>query len=669
MKLPQSPILIPVILFTLGATLSFLISISFQEVLKIGIGFLLFMGLLQFLKGQKLLKSLFLFSSFLLLGFIYFKGYYTPSKNHFQSFNNNKKGLKQIEIQSLLGNYSFSNNYIGKISSWGKHKVEGKILIRQSKDSTTKPWSIGQKILTNERLSSIKGPLNPGQFSYKNYLANKKIYHQLDLNSGNSFKLPNRKRTFRSFSSSLERNAFDQIETSPLSVSSQGMLKALLFAERNALDDSIVQNYTKAGVIHLLALSGLHIGLFVGFFMLLLKPLLNFRYGSSIRMVIIICFLWLFTFFVGFPPSVTRAVTMFSFMVVGRALHYGKHTFHYTVLSFFLLLFCYPPYLRSIGFQLSYLAVFGILLIHPLLQQVWNPKYFILKRYWEWTTVCLAAQLAVSPISIYYFHQFPSLFLVSNLLIIPFFGLFLIFCILVFFMLLFFSIPTFITVAFEKVVTLLNKSIRWIAQQEAFLFDELYHSTASTLFLYSLLIFSVFWGYKKNIWNTIPVGLVLCGLLLNCKIEKKKINTENSFWIFHRHNASLVGHQKGSLFYYYSSENQETKRLLEDFANSRVLSEKTPIRLANFYVQDDFKLMILDNEKAYDLVDFEPQYILLRNNPKLNLNRLLRRYKPKVLIADGTNAPWNTSLWEKSCADYGVKFHNTRLDGALKINL
>ena len=403
--------------------------------------------------------------------------------------------------------------------------------------------------------------------------------------------------------------------------------------------------------------------------MLLLKPLLNFRYGSSIRMVIIICFLWLFAFFVGFPPSVTRAVTMFSYMVVGRALHYGKHTFHYTVLSFFLLLFCYPPYLRSIGFQLSYLAVFGILLIHPLLQQVWNPKYFILKRYWEWTTVCLAAQLAVSPISIYYFHQFPSLFLVSNLLIIPFFGLFLIFCILVFFMLLFFSIPTFITVAFEKVVTLLNKSIRWIAQQEAFLFDELYHSTASTLFLYSLLIFSVFWGYKKNIWNTIPVGLVLCGLLLNCKIEKKKINTENSFWIFHRHNALLVGHQKGSLFYYYSSQNQETKRLLEDFANSRVLSEKTPIRLANFYVQDDFKLMILDNEKAYDLVDFEPQYILLRNNPKLNLNRLLRRYKPKVLIADGTNAPWNTSLWEKSCADYGVKFHNTRLDGALKINL
>jgi competence protein ComEC len=71
------------------------------------------------------------------------------------------------------------------------------------------------------------------------------------------------------------------------------------------------------------------------------------------------------------------------------------------------------------------LAVFGILLIHPLLQRLWNPQNLFLKRYWEWTTVCLAAQTTVSPVSIHYFHQFPSLFLVSNLLIIPFFGLFL----------------------------------------------------------------------------------------------------------------------------------------------------------------------------------------------------------------------------------------------------
>ena len=181
--------------------------------------------------------------------------------------------------------------------------------------------------------------------------------------------------------------------------------------------------------------------MFVGFLLFLLKPLTQFKFGTSIRTITIVCFLWGFAFVVGFPASVTRAVCMFSFMIIGRNLHYGKHTFHYTVLSFFMLLLCYPPYLNSLGFQLSYLAVFGILLVHPLLQRLWRPKTLLLKRYWEWTTVCLAAQLAVSPLSIYYFHQFPSLFLISNLLIVPFFGIFLILCIVVFCVLLFYFNP------------------------------------------------------------------------------------------------------------------------------------------------------------------------------------------------------------------------------------
>ena len=189
---------------------------------------------------------------------------------------------------------------------------------------------------------------------------------------------------------------------------------------------------------------------------------------------------------------------MFSFMVIGRTLHYGKSTFHYTLLSFFVLLLCYPPYLRSVGFQLSYLAVFGILLIHPLLQKLWIPKSRLLKRYWEWTTVCLAAQLAVSPISIYYFHQFPSLFLVSNLLIIPYFGLFVMVCVTVFFVLIFFSLPSNVVTFFDLMVTLLNGTVSRIAQQEAFLFDEIFFSTNTTLLLYLILIGFVFWGYQKK---------------------------------------------------------------------------------------------------------------------------------------------------------------------------
>ena len=118
--------------------------------------------------------------------------------------------------------------------------------------------------------------------------------------------------------------------------------------------------------------------------------------------------------FVGLPASVVRASTLFSFLTVGRFIHHGKNTFHFTVVSFLVLLLAHPPFLKQIGFQFSFLAVFGILWIHPFLQRLWNPKIGWIKKYWQWTTVSLAAQIAVGPLSVYYFHQFPSLFLIQQ---------------------------------------------------------------------------------------------------------------------------------------------------------------------------------------------------------------------------------------------------------------
>lgn len=283
--------------------------------------------------------------------------------------------------------------------------------------------------------------------------------------------------------------------------------------------------------------------------------------------------------------------------------------------------------------------------------------------------MCLAAQLAVSPLSIYYFHQFPSLFLISNLLIVPFFGIFLILCIVVFCVLLFTSIPKLLINLFEKVVTLLNQSIEWIAQKEAFLFDNLFISTKTLLLIYFILILWVLWNYKKSFWWIASLGLVMSGLLFNYSIELKKFREINSFWVFHKHNATLIGHQKSSHFHYFSSVPEATKSLVLDFTNSRYISGKIPIKIENFYLQGTFKLLILDNDEPYELKHFEPQYILLRNNPKLNIERLLNYYKPQVLIADGSNATWNIALWEKSCQNRTTQFYYTGKNGALEISL
>lgn len=217
MKLPQSRLFIPITLFTFGGVLIFYSPIFISKKSKIGLGFSNTHTCNTISSEPQTYQNCFFYSCFLFLGLIYFKVYYPPAQNHFLHLKRNAHDLKQVEIQSLLGSYTFSNNYRGKIISWGNHKTTGSILIRQDKDSTTKVWSSGQKILTNKKIVPIKKSLNPGQFSYKDYLANKKITHQLNLNSTNRIVLPSKSKTLHSYCENLERKAFEKIEQTSLS--------------------------------------------------------------------------------------------------------------------------------------------------------------------------------------------------------------------------------------------------------------------------------------------------------------------------------------------------------------------------------------------------------------------------------------------------------------------
>ena len=671
LKLPQSPLLLPVCLFTIGAVASFYFpSFSSTWVLS-GIGILFLSLLVQFIPISFLnfFKTLFIYCLFIAAGLLYFKSYYSVPSNHFSKINHDTEAFKVIEIIRPIRSNSFSNSYYGWIRSWGSETVEGKILIHQASKGNTKSWQKSQKILTKATLTPIQEPLNPGQFSYKNYLANFRIAYEVKLDTTNCIPLEMEKDPSRITAETIKKVAYSKIESSPLSKTSQAMIKALVFADRDSLEGEVVENYTNAGIIHLLALSGLHVGLFVGILIVILGPLLRFRHGKLLRTLFIFSFLWGFAFLVGFPPSVTRSVTMFSFIVMGRSIHFGNNTFHYTILSFIVLILCYPPYLRSLGFQLSYLAVFGILLLHPLLQRLWSPRWWILKKYWEWTTVCLAAQFAVSPISIYYFHQFPSLFLISNLLILPIFSGFLIFCLSLFVIQMVYTIPSQLALIFDSFVTTLNACVGWIAQQEAFLYKGIYLSLETTLLLYGFLSVLVLWGYKRTYLRLLPMGIVLLTLYFQLTSEFRKNSLVNSLWILHKHQESVVIHHQGLAIKYYTSHWETTQKGIEDFSNSRLHRRVKEHPFNKSDLMESYKMLLVEQEDSLLNEHLNPDYILLREDPKINLDRLLNLYKPKILISDGSNAPWNAEFWLQTCLKKGIIFHDTRSQGALEINL
>ncbi|MEQ9413126.1 MAG: ComEC/Rec2 family competence protein, partial [Cyclobacteriaceae bacterium] len=187
----------------------------------------------------------------------------------------------------------------------------------------------------------------------------------------------------------------------------------------DGIDNELQSAYASSGAMHVLAVSGLHVGILYGIVMLLFRPFRNLAWSRWVIAIISLMALWSFAFITGLSPSVLRAVTMFSFIAIAKP--FGRRTSIYNTLasSAFILLLFDPFLIMSVGFQLSYLAVLGIVTIHRPLYQLWEPRSAILDWVWNISCVSIAAQLATFSLGILYFHQFPVYFLFSNFFVIP----------------------------------------------------------------------------------------------------------------------------------------------------------------------------------------------------------------------------------------------------------
>ena len=210
----------------------------------------------------------------------------------------------------------------------------------------------------------------------------------------------------------------------------QALMIALTTGERDYFDPETYQQFISAGIVHILAVSGLHVGIIYGILILLTRPLSLTLPGQWIRCLIIILFFLFFAVITGLSPSVVRSIIMFTILLLGITFNRKSPTLNSVFLSAFLLL-CYDPgWLWLVGFQLSYAAVLGIILFNPLIQSLIRTNSRILRGIWNLISVSLAAQLTTLPLSLLYFKQFPTYFLLSNLIAIPFAGVFLPGCII-----------------------------------------------------------------------------------------------------------------------------------------------------------------------------------------------------------------------------------------------
>lgn len=584
-------------------------------------------------------------------------------------YNNLKsEGFNAIifKIEERLKPDNYNTKYIVSINSFNAHTASGKLLINIQNDSLNPMLSVDDLLFTSSKLQGIQRPLNPHQFDYSSYLELKQVYHQLYLKQDELLLISDSKTTIYGFADQLRTHINTKLIAAGFKDEALSIMNALLLGQRQTIDKSTYTNYVNSGTIHILAVSGLHVGIILWILNFLFRPLLYLKYGNYIRPFVLVIILWTFAIIAGLSPSVTRAVTMFSIISIAMHLKRPTNIYNTLVISAFVILLVKPTFLFQVGFQMSYLAVLGIVSVQPILYKLWKPKYSIFNKLWQIFTVTLAAQAGVVPISLFYFHQFPGLFFISNVVVIPFLGLILGFGLLVIALALMNMLPNTVVIAYSFVIDSLNSFIAWVAQFEDFLFRDIPFTLLQVIGSYFIVVALVqVYKFKNFKWVVISLIGIIC--FQGIFFYNRHKTQHDVFVVFNKSRYSMIGQKHNAqllMHHNLDSMKQKTDNIITNFIVGETVDSVSIGHLEALYQFKDKKILVIDRLGVYEGLSFTPNYILLRNSPRLNLNRVIDSINPELIIADASNYKSYVALWKATCEHKKIPFHYTYEKGA-----
>ena len=392
-------------------------------------------------------------------------------------------------------------------------KVSGKLLLYLEKDSGSLHLKYGDLLNINSKTKRIKANGNPHEFDYKRYLKIHNVHHQAYLKktqwtkTGESSSFIGRILSIRDYLS-------NKIDHSVINQKNKKIAKALLLGEKEFLDKDILNAFSSAGAMHVLAVSGLHVGIIMLILQFLLKPLLGLKKGRLFYIILILSGVWGYAIITGLSPSVIRAAIMFSFITVGQQLERDTSLYQSILVAAFLILLFDPYSLFKVGFQLSFLAVIGIITLQPKLYKLFYFKRRPIDYIWQITTVSAAAQIATFPLGLYYFHQFPNLFFISNLFVIPFAGILLMTGFLYFILHPITPVAKFLEHALDYMLSGLNYGVETIEKMPYSIVWGISISALETFIIYFIIIFLAITAINKS-KRYFFIGLSSIALLLS----------------------------------------------------------------------------------------------------------------------------------------------------------
>lgn len=491
--------------------------------------------------------------------------------------------------------------------------VEGKVLLYFSKEYFAEAFQYGDVLLIEGSPQLLAAPANPGEFDYKRFLSFKNIYHQAFIRSNHVYLLSyNPASNILAYAIKVRSWAEKTLNDFVKGDQEQAIASALVLGITDGLDNEIMHAYSATGALHVLAVSGLHVSIIYGILLLLLKPL-NKRPGGKWMIACVgLGVLWIYALVTGLSPSVLRAVTMFSFVALARPLGWSTNIYNTLAASAFCLLVHDPFLIMSVGFQLSYSAVLGIVYLQRPIYLLWCAPGYWVDKVWQITTVSLAAQLATVSLGLLYFHQFPVYFLFSNLFVIPISFAVLVLGLVVLAMAWLSPLASLAGWLLTKSIQAMNGSVLLVESLPYSLLDNLYiNTTQSWLIMFWLGSLLLLFQNRHFIYLKVAFVFVLL-LALSMWYHYYAVVDKHEWIVYKIPGSTAMDFVSNGRAYFVTDST-----LLGD--KDKIRFHIRPNRLINEVKQ--VNLFESDNklQMGYRLLDFQKKSILIINQPLTHL--------------------------------------------------
>lgn len=579
-------------------------------------------------------------------------------------------------------------NIDGYFDSTAFKKINFKMLTFLEADSNTLLY-YGDKIAFKTISQEIQNNGNPSEFDFKMYMNKKRIFHSSFVQKNNWIVTEHNKgNRIVIFALKTRDYLLSIYKKSKIDGQEFAVLSALTLGYKAEIDTETRQRYSQTGAMHILAVSGLHVGVIFMILNYLLAFLNKKKHLFFIKSIIIIFFLWFFALIAGLAPSVCRAALMFSLILIASIIQRKTSTYNIIATSVFMLLTIEPTFLYEVGFQLSYSAVVSIIMFQPKIYKLFVIKNKILDKIWTLISVSIAAQVGTMPLGFYYFHQFPNYFFITNIFAVPLATIILYLAVVLLSISWIPYISTFFAFALKYTVKLLNFLI-WLVDSIPFATTKNIFFNLPQIILMYIFIFS-FFGYivsKQKNWLYCSIFSLLFFVCFELSLTYKLTN-QSLFAIYNIKGNSLINYidKKNNISISSDSITPYSRNIVKALAinnrsNNTLFFKYDTIQNTNiqniFYINNQLLWVknksILIVNKPFKIKDYNKKffvdYILIEKNPKIDIIQFTQAFCFKKIIISSNNKNKYRKQIIEILQKNKIDYFDIQSQGAFLVNL